>query len=261
MHEVLKAKKILVTRPAMLADTLCTLIQVRGGRAIHLPAIDIQPPADKNHVIQLLSDLSRYHIGIFVSQNAVRWTIDFLGGDIERLNHLVLVAIGQSTAKKLRQAGIKQVVYAKGQVDSESLLELTELQASEVCGRNILIFRGTGGRELLANTLRERGANVDYAEVYQRAVPKYDDASVDNIWNAERPDVVVITSAAGLQNLFDMLSSEQQRKLLDTQLVVIGKRLSVYAQRLGFNKIPVVANEANDEGILKAILRIIGAQK
>lgn len=258
MHDVLKSKKILITRPAMLANALCTLIEAKGGQAILLPTIDILPPADRNLIQHLLSDLSRYHIGIFVSQIAVHWTLALLEGEVNRLHGLILVAIGNTTAKQLKQAGINKVVHAKGKADSESLLRIAELQASAVRGKNIIIFRGMGGRELLANTLRKRGARVDYAEVYQRVMPEYDNAIFENIWNTGKPDIVVITSAEGLQNLFDMLSSEHQRILLDTQLVVIGKRISVLAKRLGFSKKPVVTDEASDKGVLKAILQIAG---
>jgi len=258
MRDVLKSKKILITRPAMLADTLCTLIEAKGGQAIHLPTIEIQPPADRNHVKHLLSDLSRYHIGIFVSQIAVHWTLDLLGGEVNRLHDLTLVAVGNTTAERLKLAGINKVVHAKGRADSESLLMISELQASAVCGRNIIIFRGMGGRELLADTLRKRGARVDYAEVYQRVMPEYDNAVFESIWNVDKPDIVVITSTEGLQNLFDMLSSEHRGMLLDTQLVVIGKRISVLAKRLGFSKKPVVTDVASDKGILKAIVQVAG---
>jgi len=56
-----------------------------------------------------------------------------------------------------------------------------------------------------------------------------------------------------------MLSSEHKQILLDTQLVVIGERIVALAKHLGFNKIPVVADDASDEGILKAILQLVGA--
>ena len=50
--------------------------------------------------------------------------------------------------------------------DSEGLIALAALQ--NVARKNVLIIRGDGGRELIAEKLSDRGASVHYFESYRR---------------------------------------------------------------------------------------------
>ena len=129
---------------------------------------------------------------------------------------------------------------------------LPGLQQPEVQKRHIVIFRGTGGRELLGDTLRARGAHVDYAEVYQRVRPHYESPVLDKLWSVDRPDWIVVTSSEALHNLFAILNPLHRSIMLDTKLVVIGARLAALAQELGFRVRPVIAG-ASDEGLLRAL--------
>jgi len=254
MNDVLKQKKVLVTRPAEQAEKLCALIEARGGQAIKLPVVDIRP-ARKNEALQKLTGgLKKYQIGIFISRNAVKHTLILLKHDIKALKHLKIMATGQATAAILQKNGITDVIHAGAYAESEALLELPELQSSEITGRNIIIFRGIGGRELLAETLRARGAKVDYAEVYERIPVQYTKPELDAVWSNQKLDYVVITSSESLQNLFDMLSSEQRNIMLDTNIIVFGKRMSELAIKLGFRKTPLIAHEMSDNGLLQAIM-------
>jgi uroporphyrinogen-III synthase len=258
MDDVLKKKKILVTRPQDQAEKLCALIEQQGGQAIRLPVIEIRPVQSNDVLQRLLSGLSAYQIGIFISRNAVKFTLALLNHNIEALKHLQLVATGQATASLLKQSGIVDVYHAGYYAESEALLELPVLQSSQVTGRNIIIFRGTGGRELLAEKLRARGARVDYAEIYERQPIHYEKAVLDDIWFNKKPDFIVASSGEGLQNLFDMLSSEQQVIMLDTDLVVLGKRMSDLALKLGFRRAPSIADEMSDAGLFRAIMQHTG---
>ena len=258
MHKSLQDIKVLVTRPVQQADNLCVLIESNGGQAVRLPTIDIQQPDEKEKVTQLLDDLSKFQIGIFVSRNAVQWTLSLCGDKKDQLQKLTLIATGVTTAEELQQAGVGQPVYAKGQAKSESLLDLSDLQNSVVRNKNIIIFRGQGGRELLASTLRERGAHVEYAEVYKRVCPHYDRSIIDSIWTFDKPDIIVTTSCEALQNLLDMLSSAQKEILLHKQLVTIGTRIVEMAKKIGFKEQILLADETSDIGILNAIKKLTG---
>jgi uroporphyrinogen-III synthase len=57
--------------------------------------------------------------------------------------------------------------------DSEALLQLPRCARRCTPDARVLILRGEGGRELLAERLREQGASVDYLELYRRDLPAY----------------------------------------------------------------------------------------
>jgi uroporphyrinogen-III synthase len=254
MTDALKGKKILVTRPARQADHLCALIEQAGGVPIRLPAIDIQPIVNGRGLDVILSGLREYACAIFVSRNAVLHALPLLQGQTGILAGLRIIALGEGTAAALSAAGLQAVAHGGAQADSEALLALPLLQEAAVRNKRIIIFRGTGGRELLADTLRARGAHVDYAEVYQRTRPHYEKALLDKIWLVERPAQMVVTSSEALHNLFAILGPEHRVIMLDTGLVVIGARMAILAQELGFRKQPAVA-DATDEGLLQALIQ------
>ena len=76
--------------------------------------------------------------------------------------------------------------------DSEHLLELAELQS--VSGQKIIILRGNGGRELIHETLSERGALVAYKEVYQRKDLPLTPVLYCKQWQQQNVDTPIITS-------------------------------------------------------------------
>jgi len=252
MTDGLKGKKILVTRPARQADHLCAMIEEAGGVPIRLPAMDIQAIAGSSGLDVILSGLHNYDSAIFVSRNAVFYAMPLVDG--KTLAGLRIIALGEGTADALSAAGLHAVAHGGAQADSEALLALPLLQETAVRNRRIIIFRGAGGRKLLADTLRARGAQVDYAEVYQRTRPHYEKAVLDKIWFVDRPDRMVVTSSEALHNLFAILGPEHRVIMLDTELVVIGARMAGLAQDLGFRKPPVVA-DATDTGLLRALMQ------
>jgi uroporphyrinogen-III synthase len=132
------------------------------------------------------------------------------------------------------------------------MLELPEMKA--VAGKRIVVFRGDGGRELLGQTLRQRGAVVDYVESYQRVRPRTDANPLMSFWARGGIDVFTVTSSQSLHNLFELVGSLGQQWLRETPLVVIGKRTADLAARMGLKRPALLADEASDEGIVRKLI-------
>lgn len=240
---------VLVTRPAHQAGPLCDLITAAGGKPICFPTLAIRDTSDSPAVNTLLARLSDYQLAIFISPNAVRYGLAAITRHGGLPPGLRLATVGNASAIALqRELGRLPDIVPKDNYDSEALLALPALQ--QIYGHHILILRGEGGRELLAETLRQRGASVDYAEVYRRERPE--PCSAEQDW-LEKADIITITSSEALQNLIAMTPAELRPRLLGKPLVVISKRTAQLAEELGFHHSPILTSRAGDDAILKAI--------
>ena len=239
----------MVTRPAHQAAHLCELISAAGGVPVLLPALAVEDPADLGPALAIVQGLHKFDIAIFVSTNAVERAMALISRHGGIPAQLRLAAVGQRTAEALMRYCGRIDIQAAPPYNSEALLATAELQT--LTGKRVAIFRGVGGRELLAETLRRRGAQVSYAEVYRRIKPEL--RLADIVPQGAKIDIVMVTSQDGLQNLVEMADMEQRREwLLNTQLAAISPRVAELAARLGFKRPALTASHASDEAMVAA---------
>jgi len=241
---------VLVTRPAHQSHSLVSKIEAHGGHAILLPTIEIEA-ADSETMRAVLRQLPKFDIAIFISVNAVEQGLARLDDlHIPLPSRLRLACVGPASAAALEKAGYDVDIVPTEKFDSESLLAQEGLHA--VAGKRIVIFRGLGGRELLAKNLRERGAEVVYAECYRRRRPQTDTRAIERDWSHGKVDLVVVTSSEGLQNLFDMLSDSGRQLLVQTPVITVSERTLLAAQTLGLKDV-MVTMDASDPAIIKKL--------
>ena len=251
MAGALSGLGVLVTRPEHQAGPLCQWIEQHGGVAIRCPTLVIREPRDWAPALALFDRLAEYDLAIFTSANAVDRAMPRIqerGGFPPRLE---IAAIGQATARALARHGVDRCLQPEAGFTSEALLSLPRFQ--QVAGQRILIVRGEGGRELLAETLTECGAQIARAEVYRRERPTLDTATLLERWARGEIGAVAITSAESLLNLFDMLGVAGQDYLRETPLIVISPRTVQAATNLGCHHL-LLAQEASDAAIAAALL-------
>ncbi|MCU7905241.1 MAG: uroporphyrinogen-III synthase [Candidatus Thiodiazotropha sp. (ex Epidulcina cf. delphinae)] len=241
----LKGRGILITRAAHQAGGLSRLIHACHGTAVLFPTLEISACDSPEPACGLLRH--SWDVMIFVSPNAVCYALRLLPA--ERLQTVLLGAVGQATAAALRESGYGIDLVPAERYDSEGLLMLAPLQRLD--GQKVLIVRGEGGRPLLGDTLQARGAEVGYAEVYRRTRPQTDPAPLLSNW-ARRIDLVTVTSTEVLRNLIAMLGEQGWPLLRQTPLLVISERMRMEAERQGFESV-LPATGADDKSVMTAI--------
>ena len=243
----LLGRAVLVTRPFHQAGNLARLIAEAGGEAVRFPALVIEAPADLARVRDVLSSLRSFDLAVFVSPNAVDYGFALLGSTWPP--SVPVAAVGEGSAMALRRQGIITVIVPSLGADSESLLATPQLKNPR--GKRVLILRGEGGRELLAEELRRRGAEVTYAECYRRVRPQTDPTPLIVRWEQGGLHAVTIMSGATLDNLWATLGPRGQRLLRDTPVFAPHAGIAERAGHLGLTQVAVTP--AGDEGVLRGL--------
>ncbi len=252
MTDVSHRPVCLVTRPQHQSQALTERLAQAGWDSIVFPAIEIHATAPTPMLRQLAQRLKTFDIALFVSRNAVDYAFDYLQAD-EIPPALQLGVIGKGSWQALQQQGVASSIIPADSYNSEGLLAAAALQ--QVAGKRIIIFRGQQGRNLLGDTLRERGAQVEYQEVYQRHVPQYPSGYLEQLTHQRFPQMAIFTSAEGLCNTVQIISAEMAHRLRRTPWLLISERMRETALDLGHNADIIIAIKASDEGIVEAIKR------
>lgn len=243
----LAGKRILVTRPREQAAGLAALIREAGGEPILFPAIEIGDLADPTAFHAIADRLEAFDLAIFISPTAVQRALDLLQARRKGRAwpvRLQVAAIGRGTARELERRGFPEVLAPAGEADSEALLAVPAL--ASVAGRQVVVFRGQGGRELLGDTLAARGARVEYAECYRRSRPAQQVSASPPAWAQRALDAVTVSSSEGLANLDALLAAWRRDWLQESPLFVPHPRVAEEAARLGARK-TVVAGPGDRE--------------
>ena len=233
-----------LTRPGGVVEPLRIVLEQRGVDSIVQPLINIASISVEDRE---LITLYPGDICIFISVNAVEQGLANLAPQLRELGCPIL-AVGRATASAISSAGFD--VSVPSQADSEGLLDLDILHG--VKGKQIVLVKGEGGRGLLAEALRERGAEVVSYVCYRRAPTEIDAGQF--CWQLCEKEHLVFQASSGeiVEQLTDLLGRGGQPNLLDSPVIVPSKRVAKIAAGLGWSRI-ITAAGAGDDSFLAAI--------
>lgn len=262
---------LFITRPQAQAEAWSSDLVEQGLLAEssidRLSLLEIKPLVDdesRNAIKYRIMDLDLYQKVIFVSQHAVNaafnWIDDYWPQIPVRVDFL---AIGQRTAKLLAEKGVTVADLAQSQtgaMTSEVLLTAPALQSVE--GERILICRGRGGRTYLGDELSQRGARVEYLELYERVMPttaKQDWAVLtERLDEIQEPIVMSFHSGETFSNFLEMLKEHVHLEdVLKKRaiLLVPSARVKAQVEDAGFTRVVQAAN-ATDAAMQEGLVAI-----
>jgi uroporphyrinogen-III synthase len=237
---------IVVTRPRDQAPGLMRRIEQLGGTPLLFPLLEIEPVPDDQTIREQLGRLGQTDIAIFISPNAVRYGMAAVLAAGTLPSTLKFAAVGPGSARALQEKGIAHVITPQARIDSEGLLAEQELQ--DVAGQRVMIFRGDGGRELLGDTLRARGATVEYVTCYTRSKADLDMGALLQ----RQPHVLTVSSSEALQHLWETLGKSGNTELAGLPIFLTHERIAAKARQQGWRN--VMVGGSGDDGLLSSLI-------
>lgn len=245
--------RLLLTRPAEECAALAATLAEQGIYSSSLPLLAIEALAETPEQRATILELDRYCAVIVVSKPAARLGLELLDRyRAQPPTEQPWFSVGAATAEILEHYGLTVHYPAHGD-DSEALLALPQLQQALAAALTprVLILRGEGGRELLAERLRDQGVAVDYLPLYRRLLPHYPSAALAERVQAERLNGLVVSSGQGFSHLLE-LAGEHWPSLARLPLFVPSPRVAEQARDAGAESI-VDCRGANAVALLAAL--------
>ncbi|HEX9366202.1 MAG TPA: uroporphyrinogen-III C-methyltransferase [Vicinamibacterales bacterium] len=230
-------RRIVVTRSREQAGELVDMLEERGAEAIQAPTIRIAPAEDLAALDRACADAGTYDWIVFTSANAVEYFVQrvLANGDIRDLKGVRLCAIGPSTAHQLSRYGVR-VDLTPDEAKSEAVIDALRATGS-LKGARVLLPRADIARDVLADQLRDAGAEVSEVTAYRTMLGASERDGDEDIYRMlldRQIDAVTFTSASTVKNFARIFGEEQAADLLRTTVVAsIGPVTAEAAQQLG----------------------------
>ncbi|MCO6055864.1 uroporphyrinogen-III synthase [Pseudomonas sp. MOB-449] len=229
--------RLLLTRPAEECEVLAATLAEQQVFSSSLPLLAIEPVEETPAQRGIMLELDRYCAVVVVSKPAARLGLNL----IDRYwpqppTGQLWFSVGAATGALLEGYGLTTAWPAEGD-DSEALLALPELtEALAVHDPKVLIMRGEGGREFLAERLRGQGVAVDYLELYRRCLPDYPAGTLAHRVELEHLNGLVVSSGQGLENL-QRMAGDRWPELARLTLFVPSPRVAEQAALAGVKNV------------------------
>jgi uroporphyrinogen III methyltransferase / synthase len=243
----LHGKKVVVTRARAQASELARRLDALGAEPIELPAIRIEPRIESEEVRSAVQALHTYALVCLTSPNGVHLLFEAMAGqgrDARALANASVAAIGAGTEAALAEHSVIADIVPERFVGEELVEALARL---ELRGKPVLVARAAEARELLPDTLRKRGAEVDVVALYETVAEAPDPEALERASDA---DFITFTSSSTVRNF---LAASPNGVPEGAKVVSIGPVTSETAREAGLT-VDVEAERHDIDGLVEALL-------
>ncbi len=246
-------KRMLVTRAVQQAGSLAALLRDEGAQPILAPTIRIAAPADPGPLRDAATHLDCYDWILFTSVNSVDALFSSIrdqGLDLRALAGPKVCAIGVKTHEALRSRGIHADLVPEDARAEGVIGALSPLLGDRT---RILLPRAEVAREILPDSLRDAGAEVDVVAAYRNLPPEGKEVErIRSLVDPAESEAALFTSSSTVQNLFDLLGEDAASRLNELDLFSIGPITTRTAERLGV-RIAATSPEQTIESLVATV--------
>jgi uroporphyrinogen-III synthase len=211
----LKDKKVLVPRGKKEAKSFSRLLESFGGIPIEIPLIAFRPVELNVRLRQLFETLHTYDWIIFTSKVTVETLMSIIGP--EKLSRLPKIAvIGKKTEDILQAKGLKAEFFPSKFV-AETFVE--EFLPYIQTGMKVCIPKGNLARDYITDSLKQAGAIVDEATVYETYMPEESSNKLAEMIAKDQLDILMFTSPSTVDHLMSVVKEFHLEKHLESCLI------------------------------------------
>jgi uroporphyrinogen-III synthase len=268
----MSSKSIVITRPSGQArqqvELLHKAIEQSGISSssvniISLPLLTIVPKDNEQLADHIASALKDADLAIFVSPNAIESVMRLLERNWQDFSKKIIPigVMGGSSRLALNNHGIGLeesptsllMPQDNGQWDSEGLWQELQKLGWDWVTKKIVIFKGDGGREWLADTLKKAGATVEAISTYSRIPLDLDNPAWQSIRAIDfSTSLWILTSSEAVRYLGNVAKDQFSQSLNHATAICPHYNIADAAEAIGFGE--VFTTDPGDEAMIKATL-------
>jgi len=254
-HRPLFGQRIVVTRTREQASQLSGQLLELGAGVLEIPTIKIQPPDERQALVEALQGLGEYDWLVFTSPNGVTAFFEYFFrafDDVRAIGNLRIAAIGPATAAKLKELHLRVDLMPEEYITRKIAAAFKSFESLE--NLRILLARAQVANRELPKELENLGAIVDDIPVY-KTVPETEDRNGAAARLLEEgADWITFTSSSTVENFHARFNLpkllEQFSKI---RLASIGPETTKAIAALGL-KPAIEAKQHTIEGLVKTLL-------
>jgi uroporphyrinogen III methyltransferase/synthase len=224
-----------------------------GAQPVLAPTIRIAPPADVGPLRDAVTHLDRYDWVLFTSANAVEAFFDALADaklDPRAFGNAKVCAIGVKTEAALRARAIVPDLVPEDARAEGVIAALTPMLGARA---RVLMPRAEVAREVLPDSMRKAGAEVDVVPAYRNLPPEATQAArIRELVDPAESDAVLFTSSSTVRNLVDLLGERAAGRLNQLALFSIGPITTKTASDLGL-RLAATSSESTIESLVESL--------
>ncbi|MEA5504757.1 uroporphyrinogen-III synthase [Halotia wernerae UHCC 0503] len=247
---------VVVTRAAEQSNQFVTLLEQMGATALSMSCLCICPPSSHVKLDEAITNLRQFEWLIFTSINGIDYFIErltHLGHNITELLKIKIAVVGQKTAKRLNEYGLRSD-FLPPEFVSDSLIasfpKRDNLQGTKILYPQL----EEGGRENIVEELTILGAEVQAVPTYQSNCTTEISTLIVNAFREGQIDVVTFASPKTVGCFYQLLESIDAESILENICIASIGPVTSSACRSIFKRVDVEADPYTLDGLTAAIV-------